>query len=121
MLRHKKEIMRKAPRLAPKDEQIDEWWGLMTANIIHLTACDVLPVHFPHKPSPILNWAEKIHSDLSDALLIREVINHRGAQIALHFGALIPYEELAPLKDSIDLTIYLRQELCKLAWSCVEH
>jgi len=93
---------------------VDPPWKPFTAKLIHAAAAPVLPVCFVGQNSRLFQLASHVSLTLRMSLLFHEVANKIGSRQRIEIGDLIPYAELAPLKDRGALIEELRRRVYAL-------
>ncbi len=83
----------------PERVVTDPRWNPSFANMALRTGARICPGFFEGRNGALFQIAGLIHPRLRTALLARELFNKRGTNIRLRFGAPIPPEELARLRD----------------------
>ncbi|TVQ32224.1 MAG: acyltransferase [Geminicoccaceae bacterium] len=96
-----------APR--PFGAAVDPRWKPFTAKLIHGAKAPVLPVCFVGQNSRLFQLASHVSMTLRLSLLFHEVANKIGSRQRIEIGELIPYAELAPIRDRQALVDLLRQ------------
>ncbi len=99
----------------------DPDWGSAVGRIVHLTKAPVLPVYFSGRNSALFQMAGLAHPRLRTVMLPRETLKKRGSDVRLKIGPIIPYRNLAWLKDAVKLTEYLRFRTYLLGMSNGRH
>ncbi len=93
---------------------VDPPWKPFTAKLVHAANAPVLPVCFVGQNSRLFQLASHVSLTLRMSLLFHEVANKIGSRQRIEIGDLIPYEELAPLKERAALITELRRRVYDL-------
>jgi putative hemolysin len=93
---------------------VDPPWKPFTAKLIHAAKAPVLPVCFVGQNSRLFQLASHVSLTLRMSLLFHEVANKIGSRQRIEIGELIPYDELAPLKERAALIEELRRRVYAL-------
>jgi len=93
---------------------VDPPWKPFTAKLIHAARAPVLPVCFVGQNSRLFQLASHVSLTLRMSLLFHEVANKIGSRQRIEIGDLIPYAELAPLKERVALMTELRHRVYDL-------
>ncbi|MFP4125361.1 MAG: lysophospholipid acyltransferase family protein [Alphaproteobacteria bacterium] len=93
---------------------VDPPWKPFTAKLVHAAQAPVLPVCFVGQNSRLFQLASHVSLTLRMSLLFYEVTNKIGSRQRIEIGDLIPYAELAPLKDRAALITELRRRVYAL-------
>ena len=96
-----------APR--PFGPAVDPRWKPFTAKLIHAAQAAVLPVCFVGQNSRLFQLASHVSMTLRLSLLFHEVANKIGSRQRIEIGRLMPYAELAPIRDRQALVDFLRE------------
>lgn len=91
------------------DRAVDPQWKPFTARLIHSARAPVLPVCFVGQNSRLFQLASHVSQTLRLSLLFHEVANKIGTRQRIEIGGLVPYEELASLRDRAALMAALRR------------
>ncbi len=86
----------------------DPAWSYTVGRLVQLTKAPVLPVYFKGRNSAVFQIAGLAHPMLRTGMLPRETLKKEGTEVEFRIGRLIPYKNLAPLKDAAHVTEYLR-------------
>lgn len=78
---------------------VDLPWKTFTARMIQSSGAQVLPLYFDGQCSPLFQWVSKFSATLRLSLIIREFRTRVGQPLKVHVGDVIPYEEMAAIKD----------------------
>jgi putative hemolysin len=98
----------------PFGPAVDPPWKPFTAKLIHAAKAPVLPVCFVGQNSRLFQLASHVSLTLRMSLLFHEVANKIGSHQRIEIGDLVPYEELAPLRDRAALIDELRRRVYAL-------
>jgi putative hemolysin len=93
---------------------VDPPWKPFTAKLIHAAKAPVLPVCFVGQNSRLFQLASHVSLTLRMSLLFHEVANKIGSRQRIEIGDLIPYAELAPLRERAALVEELRRRVYAL-------
>ena len=93
---------------------VDPPWKPFTAKLVHAARAPVLPVCFVGQNSRLFQLASHVSLTLRMSLLFHEVANKIGSRQRIEIGDLIPYAELARLKDRAALMTELRRRVYAL-------
>lgn len=96
-----------APR--PFGPAVDPRWRPFTAKLVHAAQAPVLPLCFVGQNSRLFQLASHVSMTLRLSLLFHEVANKIGSRQRIEVGSLIPYAELAPIRDRQALVDLLRE------------
>lgn len=99
---------------------VDLPWKTFTARMIQASGAQVLPVYFEGQCSPLFHVASRLHLTLRLSLMIREFRKMVGGSIRGHVGSVIPPDEIASLRDRLQLTRLLFERVHALAGISVE-
>ncbi len=98
----------------PFGPAVDPPWKPFTAKLVHAARAPVLPVCFVGQNSRLFQLASHVSLTLRMSLLFHEVANKIGSRQRIEIGELVPYEELAALKDRAALIAELRRRVYAL-------
>ncbi|WP_374385217.1 lysophospholipid acyltransferase family protein [Dongia sp.] len=90
-------------------QAVDLDWKPFTARLIHGARATVVPMFFHGQNSRLFQIASHISMTARLALLLHEVANKIGSDFQVTIGEVIPYAELAPMRDPQELSRHLRQ------------
>lgn len=90
-------------------QAVDLDWKPFTARLIHAARADVVPMFFHGQNSRLFQIASHISMTARLALLLHEVANKIGSAFRVSIGDVIPYGEIATLRDPHELSRHLRQ------------
>jgi putative hemolysin len=93
---------------------VDPPWKPFTAKLIHAARAPVLPVCFVGQNSRLFQLASHVSLTLRMSLLFHEVANKIGSRQRIEIGDLVPYAELAALRDRAELITELRRRVYDL-------
>lgn len=93
---------------APHGGTIDSPWSPMMARLAQRTSAAVVPVFFEGGNSRFFTAAGWLHPRLRTALLVRELLERRGATIAVRIGKPISPLRLRALESPAAATAFLR-------------
>lgn len=88
---------------------VDPPWHPFAASMILRAQATVMPVFFPGQNSRLFQIASHISMTIRLALLCHEVRRRMGKPMPIHFGAPIPFADLAPFSDRQALIAELRR------------
>lgn len=91
-----------------EDQAWDNAWQPFTAALIQGNRADVLPLYFHGQNSKAFQWASLLSDTLRLSLFFCEVARRIGSTLRVEVGDVIPYEDMAHLKD--------REQLCRYLW-----
>jgi putative hemolysin len=86
----------------------DPAWNPNIAGLIRRSGAAVVPVHFAGRNSALFQTLGLVHARLRTALLPRELLNQRGATVAVRIGTPISAERLALVATDQEAVEYLR-------------
>lgn len=98
-----------------RGEVTDPKWSPHVARMIRPSKATVLPVYFEGRNSALFQAAGLLSPKARTALLIRELMNKRGAFVRLRIGSPIPFRKLEEIPDDEALTEFLRLNTYLLA------
>ena len=78
---------------------VDLPWKTFTARMIQSSKAQVLPLYFEGQCSPLFQWVSKWSPTLRLSLIIREFRSRVGQPLSVHVGNVIPFAEMAAIKD----------------------
>jgi putative hemolysin len=90
-------------------QAVDLDWKPFTARLVHAARADVVPMFFHGQNSRLFQIASHISMTARLALLLHEVANKIGGAFRVSIGEVIPYADMAPLRDPHELSRHLRQ------------
>ena len=85
-------------------------WKLFASRLVQQAGASVLPVFFEGQNSALFHLVSRYSLSLRLSLLVSEFGRKAGGTVRAHVGPLIPYAELAAIKDRQELTdeLYVR-------------
>ncbi len=86
----------------------DPVWRVSVARIARLSGATVVPVYVAGKNSALFQAAGIVHPRLRTVLLVRELLNKRGATVLVRIGSPIPAARLDEMSSDEERTRYLR-------------
>ncbi len=96
-----------APRFWKKARDLE--WKRFVAKLIQVNQATVVPLYFHGQNSRLFQLASQLSLNLRLSLLLNEIRNKIGAEIAISIGSPIPYEEIGHLKNRQQLLDHLRE------------
>ncbi|WP_374650019.1 lysophospholipid acyltransferase family protein [Dongia sp.] len=90
-------------------QAVDLDWKPFTARLIHAARADVVPMFFHGQNSRLFQIASHISMTARLALLLHEVANKIGGAFRVTIGEVIPYMDISPMRDPLELSRHLRQ------------
>lgn len=93
----------------------DPLWSATAARLICKLAVPVVPMHFSGRNSAGFQLAGLVHPRLRTLLLPREILNKRGMQVEVRFGAPLGAQKLHGFETPEALATALRMQTCALA------
>jgi putative hemolysin len=84
-------------------------WGEAVARIAHIGGAPVVPVYFDGCNSAAFQLLGLIHPRVRTAMLPRELLNKRGAEVEVRVGSVVPQRRLAAMTGDAERTGYLRE------------
>ncbi len=90
-------------------QAVDLDWKPFTARLIHQAQATVVPMFFHGQNSRLFQIASHISMTARLAFLLHEVSNKIGGEFRVTIGDVIPYPEMAAVRDPNALCRYLRQ------------
>ncbi|NQW09932.1 MAG: lysophospholipid acyltransferase family protein [Alphaproteobacteria bacterium] len=93
----------------------DPAWKPFTSKLIATAKADVVPVYFEGQNSRLFQIASNVSQALRESLLFKEVANKIGTDIRVRIGDVIPYDQLAHIRDRRALIDHLRSVTYDLA------
>lgn len=78
---------------------VDLPWKTFTARMIQSSKAQVLPLYFEGQCSPLFQYVSKFSATLRLSLIISEFRSRVGQPLHVHVGDVIPYAEMAGIKD----------------------
>ncbi len=97
------------PTLQDKVAQ-DTQWQPFIASLIQGSKATVVPLFFEGQNSRLFQLASLFSVTLRLSLFFKEVVNKIGGSIRVEIGDAIPYAQIEPIKDRVELCEYLRKE-----------
>ena len=90
-------------------QAVDLDWKPFTARLVHGAKATVVPMFFHGQNSRLFQIASHISMTARLALLLHEVANKIGSAFKVTIGEVIPYAEIASIRDPHELCRHLRQ------------
>ena len=78
---------------------VDLPWKPFTARMIQSSGAQVLPLYYEGQCSRLFQWVSRFSPTLRTSLLIREFRSQVGKSLKVHVGDVIPYTDMAQVKD----------------------
>ncbi|NWH08288.1 MAG: lysophospholipid acyltransferase family protein [Alphaproteobacteria bacterium] len=94
---------------------VDADWGTFTAGLVHQAKADIAPVFFAGQNSRLFQIASHMSMTLRLSLIFKEVHDRIGSQMAIRIGRVIPYKDLAAIKDRKAMMRMLRHRTYALS------
>ncbi|MDB5358335.1 MAG: phospholipid/glycerol acyltransferase [Phycisphaerales bacterium] len=84
-------------------------WNQAIARIAHMAGAPVVPLYFDGRNSVAFQLLGLIHPRVRTAMLPRELLKKRGAEIEMRVGSAIPHRRLESMPGDAERTGYLRE------------
>ncbi len=102
-----------APKVFGQAEDLP--WKQFTAKLVQDAEADVLPIYFAGQNGLSFHAASRFSSTLRLSLLIREFCKLSGRTIEAYAGRIIPWNEIAAIRDRKMLTAVLRERVLEMS------
>lgn len=96
------------PRAFSRRPAFDPAWKPFVSQLIQKSQASVVPLYFDGENGWAFHAASHVSSTLRIALLFREVRKQMGGSLHAHIGDVIPFEEIAHIRDRYVLAQHLR-------------
>lgn len=89
-------------------------WKTFVAKLVHKAQADVVPLFFSGQNSWRFHAVSQFSMFLRSSMILPEALRLLGRNIEVCIGATIPYEQMEPITDRVELTAMLRRRVFAL-------
>lgn len=102
------------PKALSRQPAFDPAWKPFVSQLVQKSRASVVPLYFEGENGWAFHAASHVSATLRIALLFREVRKQMGGSLHVHIGDVVPYEEIAHIRDRYALAQHLRDVTYRL-------